>query len=284
MLETGRRCISCGEKKYLKDIDNKSGVCFSCLKESRESEFQKQIELHNRHHNEDPTVSVCDCGNFYINLRKKKNGKYVKFKECPKCRSEKRGIETRTASTGMKGRGGRLSRLSDEGKRERKEEGSVIKKTSPIEKSIESKSESIIKRQESVKSSASESGEKETERSVMSTKEESTKSLITSSASLKEGESLTPQLDSKKVLSGLKEESYNSIKSLNDSSEQLIGYAKRIAKPLKVAEDDGEILQDTTVERMMNAAKCLDIARNTMKAKLDYLKFGKSIADTINRK
>lgn len=97
-------------------------------------------------------------------------------------------------------------------------------------------------------------------------------------SSQEEGE-MIQQLDLMTISGSIQRENLNSISLLRDSTKDLIWYAKRLGSPKRVADDDREILQETSAERVMMAAKCLDNARNMMKTKLEFLKFAKSMSE-----
>lgn len=86
----------------------------------------------------------------------------------------------------------------------------------------------------------------------------------------------TPQLDSSRLLTVLNEERLGSIRQLNNINDQLIGYAKSLAKPATIA-DDGEVIKRSSTPDLELAIKCLTESRNVMKTKLDYMKFGKEL-------
>lgn len=122
-------------------------------------------------------------------------------------------------------------------------------------------------------------GSEKTERPIIKCSENDTRSnALTYLEKLRpEDTSVTPPEDSKLFLTLLKEENSGSIKLLDDSARQLIGYANQLATPKTKCDETGEILQRGPSHAIMDAVKCLEASRNAMKTKLDYLKFGREL-------
>lgn len=76
----------------------------------------------------------------------------------------------------------------------------------------------------------------------------------------------------------LKTENENSIQLLTNTAKRLIDYADQLVAPRKV-DDDGTVIQRSATHELDVAVKCLSEARNVMKTKLEFLKFGKDLID-----
>lgn len=85
----------------------------------------------------------------------------------------------------------------------------------------------------------------------------------------------TQQSDFTALSETLKAENESSIQLLSNTAKRLIDYADQLAAPRKV--DDGEIIQRSATHELDIAVKCLSEARNVMKTKLEFLKFGKEL-------
>ncbi len=94
-----------------------------------------------------------------------------------------------------------------------------------------------------------------------------------------EGGELTQQSDSSRQSLILHQEKSSSLKLLNDSAEHLQDLAKSLAKPRKT-DENGEVIQRCPTHEIEVAIRCLTEARNIMKTKLDFLKFGKDLIDS----
>lgn len=91
------------------------------------------------------------------------------------------------------------------------------------------------------------------------------------------------QLASIQLSKMLKEENEGSVKLLDSMSRQAIGYAIQLAKPQKIDEETGEVIQNAPTHQIMDAVKCLDLARNSMNSKLDFMKFGDKLSQRLEK-
>lgn len=66
MLETGKHCLACGVKKYLKDISS-FGICRTCETQAFESHQEGQALLCDKYQAGNPKISKCKCGEYFKN-------------------------------------------------------------------------------------------------------------------------------------------------------------------------------------------------------------------------
>ena len=84
-------------------------------------------------------------------------------------------------------------------------------------------------------------------------------------------------LDCQQLSKPLSEEKLVSVNLLNDSTKHLIMLAKSATSLMRVDDETGEVLIRPAAQDIDVAIKALSEARNIMKIKLDYLKFGKEL-------
>lgn len=282
MLETGLFCMCCGQRKLLHKFPNDYHVCDRCCSESEEVENDNQRNLALMYATNDSNVQKCKCERFFIKTKLNKLNQQVSRKECNQCRIK--WIPVKTEESGSMVDGGLQSKSIKKRHTKtieispRKTEG-ITKKT----RNVKTKDlEKTILRTEKKDLNKEGNGPEIIGSNKMKPKEDTTEIIEVNNSvrsSQADGEEILP-LDSNQVLRHLREESSATLNCLNASTEQLMSYATQISNPR--TDYNGEVIKNQTVDNMMNAVKCLEAARNNMKTKLEYLKYGKSLVDRIN--
>lgn len=77
MLETGKLCVCCRQRKFLKDFGS-GDICKECEVDNFDYFQKKQAKFYDLYKNNDPSISKCDCGTYFKN-----RGIY---KKCSNCR------------------------------------------------------------------------------------------------------------------------------------------------------------------------------------------------------
>lgn len=251
--------------------------------------YQKRFD------NGDTTIEICKCKLYFVN-EEFVNNDWKLYSECEKCR--RLGTKTPKEIIGMMAPGD-LEKLSTERFKEKsfigkpkntsfvpmKEKRNVAelipnteeRKTNQAEdtmKRIENdkmKGEnSILKKQQVPKRDDLKTGE-----NIMNGEE---KTLLNNAKSLKNADGETiPFTESNRLLTLLNEENKGSIQQLNHCAEQLISYAEQLAAPRTKDDIENGVIRSAPSHNIIEAAKCLEMARNAFKTKLDFLKFGKDL-------
>jgi hypothetical protein len=258
MLETGITCVQCGVRQLKKFFTSgMMDVCCFCLEENSREYQQEQGIFQLRMERGDKEVKKCGCGSFFaVNQRRKD--------KCPLCQKRKDESEIATE----KERGLELI-LSSAIEKEQEKEGLITQR----------KKESIMKEftQEKLSENERKNIGEQMEIVIEDTKESITPVTVKNSAEvssmLEDEETLLSDSIQSSVL--LKEEICQSLEQLNDSSKQLISYAKKLSAPMMCSEQR-EVIMETSTRNITDALRCLEESRNTMKTKLEYLKFAKS--------
>ncbi len=275
MLETGKVCLSCDNRKYLKEFTANRVICNKCCEEANETERDRQRKLMVRYLEGDTKIDECHCGIYYINERKRANGDWEIYEECKSCRNN--GTKTKEVTIGMTVNGDQKSQSKNVKFPETEKDANDINLTTNTVKKKKIETKNIMKEKNKQSLIEKNNGELKTGRNTMNTTENSIEKKTNLPTSSNADVKTIQPLDSNQIFNRMREENLNSIDLLKNSTKQLIDYSKRLARPR--TDDDGEIIQDVGADRIMMAAKCLDNARNMMKTKLDFLRFSKSLLD-----
>jgi hypothetical protein len=206
--------------------------------------------------------------------------------------------QRKRGESGMRERGGQkrellkdVSEIVPEAKR-----GTKIKK--PETRKTNDK-ENTTRKQKSIETNQKENITKETKTNVTSERENIGEKTVKNTTSDRENttieiKSSTPERPkivntgetqpsvSKELSMTLRMEQLSSVKLLDKSARQLTEYAEQLAGPQKV-DEEGEVIQRAPTRQIMDAVKCLDASRNMMKTKLEYLRFGVSLAKDLDK-
>lgn len=287
MLESGRDCISCGQKKYLKDFPIGQHVCHECVTKERIADSNRQNSLGIKYNMGHKEVSICDCRRLYNN----RNGHY---KECELCRSQETSEQMERYTT--PGLGEQFKALRKEGSEsERIESGMTSKSATTKEnekntiatKSIAPKKELDIQ-----------ITEKEIEKDLMNTKKNTTTKTgrstmqgIENDTTNKENTDLVssgqaeleeiPCTVTVNLSNNLRQENSSSISMLTGSAELLTSSAKALLMDEKGDFGEGAIRRPTMTEADMALRLALG-ANEMMKTKLEYIKTGKSLINDMH--
>ena len=272
MLETGKNCVSCGDKKFLKDFDENGLVCNQCEHENRVAKVLEQADLRGRFESGDSCVSLCECGDYFISSKTSKKNNVRYYKECRECR-----VLTKKEKEMPKESAESIGKTKIKEKEQRPEDEPDTKR---IEKknSRDKGATMTAKQQESERPNTSPGIEIKSEH----TKEigmSETKGL-NSQESYTGERSITQPLDSKALLTHLKEENSNSMNLIRDSARQLIESGRKLTQPMKDSEEY-EVIRSAPNSNIQQAVKCYDTARNLLNTQLEYLKFARQLAKDV---
>lgn len=269
MLETGRACLACDTKKYLKNFTQTKEVCDQCVNEFWIEDAHEQVRLKNKYEKFNPKIGKCDCGRFYI--------KNKTFRSCNLCRNS--GIKTKKDSTGMTGATDHSSQL----KREKLEEENEIKRDSKnqkTEKPQEQEVKNTIKKIKSERSQGKEIMSEKIERNTMQDKELTTTETEGDSynqSTEQESEETQPTVY-QNLPENLSQENSNSIKLLDESARLLTKSAESLMnKNSHIDDETGETIKSISVSDVDSLVKLTMGANELMKTKLSYIRAGKDI-------
>lgn len=89
MLETGRQCLGCERRRYLKDFRGDLPVCRQCEIEERIRDEDNQNALSLKLSSGDKSISLCECLRFFLNRKVGRLGSIRNYSECELCRNQK---------------------------------------------------------------------------------------------------------------------------------------------------------------------------------------------------
>jgi hypothetical protein len=126
----------------------------------------------------------------------------------------------------------------------------------------------------------SNNGDTEMQKNIVSTKDNITKTMPTACVlvSEKDDAAVIPHEGFTQLSNKLLTERSNAIKQLTSSATQLIELATSLMGEVK--DEKGEVIRRNPTCNTEAAVKCFDVARNMLKTNLEYLKFGKELAES----
>lgn len=277
MLETGKICYQCGTKQLKKFFDQPYAVCCFCEQENADDKLREQGIFQLRYERNDKSIKKCKCGVYFIwkpNPMQQGSG----YKKCNLCRiknnlkSKEKKSATEEKTTG-KGSVIEMTPSTGKGKRPENEKIITPKKEENTTKKIMTKKKSENENLITSERTGIES---------MNTKETTTTKTDTNNypASLSEENNVTQPLASRPLLDNLKGESLTSMQLLKDSTHKLIGYADKLSRPMMDSEQQ-IVVRESPAENTKEAVKCLEAARNMMKTRLEFMRFGRELAKDI---
>ena len=256
MLETGITCLSCGVRQLKRFFPEGLHLCIFCADENRREYLQEQGLLELRFERKDREVVKCSCGSYFKHTNRSND-------KCALCRPMRKGSEIETE----KEKSLKIALSLGKPLMQKKDLDMIPQNSEKNTEEITAK-----KNNENVKPSI----EPKIRSELMHTEESTTKEIVSTGSveSLPLEKRETPLSDSTQLSIQLNEEICSSVTLLSNSSKHLVSYAEKLAGPMMCSEQR-EVVMGTSTGNIMNAVRCLEEARNTMKAKLEYLKFAK---------
>ena len=274
MLETGRECISCGEKQFLKDV-HQTGVCNECTREAKDQDNINQFNMSLKYKKKDPSIGLCKCHRLY------KHRDY--YMECEICRSE----------FGMQEHGEQKNKLIEEELVRKKEiKETEINEMQGIESDTQKIPNSGLEEKKEIKNielktkinllEKSENSEQKTGRSTMQDNENITTEIEDTDLVLSEQEESdeTHSTDILCLSSNLRTENSSSINLLTESATLLTTSARKFLKD-DCGDFGGEAIRTPTIVEAEMALRLALGANDIMKTKLDYIKTGRNLMNDI---
>lgn len=283
MLESGRLCVSCDRKKFLKDIDRSSNICWSCLKDGKDLDDGEQFQMALKFDKKDKSISSCKCGRLFKN----RNGHH---KECDLCRNE----------FGMQGLIEQQSKLREGNKTIKRGEGLPniekqktnarmrnINRTQSIERKCSQSEGPFTKTINSEKMQEEKNIDKPIRRPTMPHNEHHTQETENTDLVLSEQEELeeTLSMDLVNCSKGLRAENSSSLTLLTESATLLNTSASRLLQGQKgdfaVEGETDSVLRVPTINEAETALKLALGANEIMKTKLEYIKVGSRLVQDL---
>jgi hypothetical protein len=281
MLETGKDCMVCDDKKFLKEFREGSDICDQCQIDLRLAETYNQVKLKSAYKTGDTKVDTCDCGRYYISERQSKNGEWFIYEECALCRNKE--ISERMGTYSTMGASDPQSQWREEKQNAKSEMPSDLK-NQKTERPTEKEQKNTIGKIKSERSQEKENTSEKTERNIMSDNELTTAETKSESLDQSTGQELeeTQPTDYQGLPDNLRVENSNSIKLLDESAKLLTRSAESLMnKNTHVDEETGATIKSISSNDVDNLVKLTMGANELMKTKLSYIRAGKDIVKEL---
>lgn len=271
MLETGKTCMCCDKKKYLKDINQSTNICWRCEKDNRDYDDGEQFRMSLKFDKGDPNISNCKCGRYFDN-------KLNRRVRCDICRNGGKEPYTTQVRGGLQ-KGSRSARKGTV--KEVVIDNGTLNQSKQNKIDLKNKEKDIIKTQKNITVKEQREGEG-TVKNTTNTKESIIEKTVNESENKLEkvdsGE--THSTDIQYLSNNLKTENSSSMNLLNESVTLLTTSAKAMLQGNKGDFGDG-VIRKPTVQEAELALKLTLGANELMKTKLDYITTGRNLVKDL---